>query len=59
MKSITLNVGGPHEVILGDFPFFTKQAPSAVIFFPNPFSQVLDNHHLALMGGGTQFEHYM
>jgi hypothetical protein len=39
---------GPHEVILGDFPFFMVLTTCALIFFPNPPGQVVHNHHLVL-----------
>ena len=32
MKFVTLKVGEPHEVILGDFPFFMEQARCAKVF---------------------------
>ena len=31
MKSVTLKVGGPHEVILGDYPLFMEQATCPLI----------------------------
>ena len=36
---------------LGDFSFFMEQATCALIFLlPNPFGQVMHNHHLVLRG---------
>ena len=54
MKSITLKVGEPHEVILGDSPFFMEQTTQALVSFPNLSSQVVHNHHLVLKGKKTQ-----
>ena len=60
MKFVTLKVRGPHEVILGDFPFFTEQATCALIFFPNPTGQVVHNCHLVIREKNpTQIGHQM
>ena len=40
MKTATLKVVVPHEVILGDFSFF-MEAIFALVFFPNPYGQVV------------------
>lgn len=32
MKHVTLKIGGPHEVILEDFPFILEQATCAYFF---------------------------
>jgi hypothetical protein len=40
---------GPHEVILGDFPFFMEQAHAFFyLFFLDPSHQVVHNRHVVL-----------
>ena len=48
MKSVTLKVGGSHEVIFGRFPLFHGARNMSTDLFPNPFGQVGHNHHLVL-----------
>ena len=43
-----LEVGGPHEDSLRDFPFSMEQTSRALIVFPNPPGRVVHNLHLVL-----------
>jgi hypothetical protein len=48
MKSITVKVDISREEILGYSHFDSKQATCALISFPNPSNQVMQNRHLFL-----------
>jgi hypothetical protein len=49
MKSITIKVGEPHEVILEDFSHYMEQVTCALVFFlQSPSAQVVHNRHCVL-----------